>query len=255
LFQRGGAFRAKPNEDGTINLPESRAIIALFVALWLFRPRRSSAKWIVCALVEGLSPAMRLSKIASLLALIVIGGASVARAQDVASPFGQLLPPEATYRLNSPFEARLGGFAHDSGAIEKGSGDVSAEVIFGNISLNTDPWWRFVTMRAHIGGTYNTAGKTDGIYAGPIWTAAIYDKVFVEASIDAAFNDGMTGPVKPLGRAGMGCHDGFHESVSIGYDVTAHWTVMATAEHYSNQNLCQLNHGINNFGVKIGYSF
>jgi hypothetical protein len=171
------------------------------------------------------------------------------------SPFGQLLPPEATYRLTSPYEVRLGGFAHEAGGVESGSADVSAEVIFGNISVNTDPWWQFANMRAHVGGTYNTAGKTSGEYFGPIWTAALYDKFFIEGSIDGAFNDGMTGPLKPVGRAAMGCHVGFHESFSIGYDLTQHWSVMATAEHYSNLNLCERNHGISNFGARIGYTF
>lgn len=201
---------------------------------------------------------MRCSKFALFASMVLgsgLGGAHVAQAQAIASPFGQLLPPEATYRLNAPFEARLGVFAHDPGAVEHGSVDLSGDVLFGNVSLVTNPWWQFVTMRGHVGGTYNTAGKTSGAYAGPIWTAAIYDKLFVEASLDAAANDGMTGPVKPLNRAGMGCHEGFHESFSIGYDLTAHWSLMATAEHYSNLNLCALNTGVSNFGVKLGYTF
>ncbi|MBB4196781.1 hypothetical protein CCR94_20880 [Rhodoblastus sphagnicola] len=172
------------------------------------------------------------------------------------SPFGQLLPPEATYRMTSPFEARLGGFVHEPGGSEKGSADISGEVIFGNISVNTDPWWDFVTMRAHVGGTFNTDAKTNGEYFGPIWTVALTDRFFVEASIDGAFNDGFTGALKPPPHhAGMGCHVGFHESFSLGYDLTEHWSVMATAEHYSNLNLCARNHGISNFGARIGYSF
>lgn len=73
--------------------------------------------------------------------------------------------------------------------------------------------------------------------------------------MDGAWNDGMTGPVTPANRAAMGCHFGFHESFSIGYELTAHWSVMATAEHYSNAHLCLQNHGVSNFGARIGYSF
>jgi hypothetical protein len=65
----------------------------------------------------------------------------------------------------------------------------------------------------------------------------------------------MTGPVKPVDRAAMGCHFSFHESASIGYNLTQHWSIMATAEHYSNQQLCQQNHGVTNYGARIGYSF
>ena len=181
--------------------------------------------------------------------------AQTALAGGETSPFGQLLPPEATYRMTAPFEARLGGLAHEAGGPEAGSGDVSGEIVFGNISVNTDSWWKFVTMRADVGGTFNTASKTNGIYAGPIWTVALTDKFFVEGSVGGAWNDGVTGGVKPLHRAGVGCHWGFHESFSLGYDVTEHWSVMATAEHYSNLNMCALNHGVSNYGVRIGYAF
>jgi hypothetical protein len=191
-----------------------------------------------------------------ILCAFVFSCAPVAAGQAAeTSPFGDLLSPEATYRLHAPFEARLGVFAHEPGAPEKGSADVSGEVVFGNIISTTDAWWSFATMRADIGGTYNTAGKTNGIYAGPIWTLALTDKLFVEGSVGGAFNDGMTGPIKPVHRSGMGCHWGFHESASIGYNLTEHWSVMATAEHYSNLNLCALNHGVSNFGVRVGYTF
>ncbi|SNB78477.1 Lipid A 3-O-deacylase (PagL) [Rhodoblastus acidophilus] len=171
------------------------------------------------------------------------------------SPFGELLPPEATYRLHAPFEARIGGFAHEPGGAESGSTDVSAEIVFGDIIKTTNPWWSFVAMRADIGGTFNTANKTNGIYFGPLWTVALTDRIFIEGSVGGAWNDGVTNGVRPPQRAGVGCHWGFHESASLGYNLTEHWSVMATVEHYSNLNLCHANHGVTNYGARIGYSF
>ncbi len=195
------------------------------------------------------------SKIAkSLIALIALGGAQAARAAET-SPFGALLPPEATYRELSPYEFRFGGFAHDPASPEKGSADLSGDLLFGHLSLTDNPWWRFLTIRGHVGGTYNTAHKTDGEYLGLAATAALYDKFFVEGTLDGAFNDGMTGGVKPLNRSAMGCHVGFHESGSVGYQFTEHWSLMATVEHYSNLNFCLLNHGMTNYGARIGYAF
>ena len=190
----------------------------------------------------------------SCLAALSCTTAPGALAADV-SPFGELLSPVATHRLHAPFEARLGGFAHEPGGPESGSVDLSAEVVFGRVAATTNDWWNFSAMRAHVGGTFNTAAKTNGIYAGPIWTFALTDRIFVEASIDGAWNDGMTGFAKPVGRAGMGCHFGFHESASIGYNINDRWSVMATAEHYSNLNMCARNHGVSNYGLRIGYAF
>jgi hypothetical protein len=190
------------------------------------------------------------------LLVLAIACASVTGclADEINSPFGQLLPTN-TYRLTSPFEARLGVYEHELGGVEGGSADISGDVIFGNVAVSTDHWWDFVTMRGHLGGTYNTNNMTDGIYAGPIWTIALTKQVFIEGSLDGAWNDGVTNGVKPPGRAGMGCHYSFHESASIGYNITEHWSVMATVEHYSNLSLCDANHGITNVGARVGYTF
>lgn len=123
---------------------------------------------------------MALPKAQGFVAAIFLAGAtSVACAET--SLFGALLPPEATYRMHAPFEARLGGLAHQAGGVESGSADIVAEAIFGNISVNTDAWWDFAIMRAHVGGTFNTAGKTDGIYFGPLWTVALTDRILLKS--------------------------------------------------------------------------
>jgi len=188
--------------------------------------------------------------------IVLAGWASVACAAET-SPFGTLLPPEATYRLHAPVEFRFGAFDHEPNmkTYEGNTTDLSGDLIFGGVGGSSNDW---SIVRAHVGGTYNLNGKTDGIYSGLVFTGAIYDKFFIEGSIDGAWNNGLTGGVKPaanLHRDGTGCHFGFHESASLGYNLTEHWSVMFTAEHYSNLQLCLRNHGISNYGAKIGYTF
>ena len=47
----------------------------------------------------------------------------------------------------------------------------------------------------------------------------------------------------------------YRESVSLGYQFTQHWSVLATAEHISNDHLCDRNAGITNFGGRLAYTF
>jgi lipid A 3-O-deacylase len=199
---------------------------------------------------------MHLAKFKTCLAAIALAcSASAAFAAEM-SPFGELLPAESVYRLHAPYEVRFGAFAHEPGGIEKGTTDITGEVIFGGVGKSTS--WDFSQVRLHVGGNANVGGKTNGAYWGFVFTGYIYDKWFIEGSMDGAWNDGFTGPVKPAPiykRAGTGCHFSWHESFSIGYNVTEHWSVMATAEHYSNLQLCDRNHGLSNYGVRLGYAF
>jgi len=186
-------------------------------------------------------------------AVALAASATIASAEN--SPWGDLLPAEATYKLHAPFETRFGAFAHEPGGIEKGTTDLTGEVIFNGVSVSSVPW---TMVRFHAGGNYNLGNKTNGIYSGLVLTAFIYDKWFVEGSMDGGWYDGITGGDKPpayLKRAGTGCHFTWHESASLGYNLSEHWSVMATVEHYSNLQLCARNHGITNYGVRIGYAF
>jgi len=198
---------------------------------------------------------MVLAKAKNWIAAIALAGSATMACAGPTSPWGDLLPPETAYKLTSPFEVRGGAYAHEPGGIEKGTTDITGEVIFNNIGASSLPW---TMVRFHAGGNYNTGNKTNGIYSGLVLTAFIYDKWFVEGSMDGGWYDGLTGGTKPpayLKRAGTGCHFTWHESASLGYNLTEHWSIMATAEHYSNLQLCLRNHGITNYGVRIGYAF
>jgi lipid A 3-O-deacylase len=47
----------------------------------------------------------------------------------------------------------------------------------------------------------------------------------------------------------------FHTGLSGGYRLTEQWTALVTWDHISNAHLCAHNAGMNEYGVKIGYSF
>ena len=53
----------------------------------------------------------------------------------------------------------------------------------------------------------------------------------------------------------LGCRVLFHTGLSGGYRLTEQWTALLTWDHISNAHLCAHNAGMNDYGVKIGYSF
>jgi lipid A 3-O-deacylase len=60
--------------------------------------------------------------------------------------------------------------------------------------------------------------------------------------------------------ASLGCNPLFHAGGSVGFVPLPRWSIVATFEHLSNGNSlfginCGKNQGLNNYGVKIGYSF
>jgi lipid A 3-O-deacylase len=71
--------------------------------------------------------------------------------------------------------------------------------------------------------------------------------------LDGAVHDGSRFGTWYL--AALGCNPLFHVGGSLGYNLTSQWRVMATFSHLSNGNNCARNQGINNYGVRIGYSF
>lgn len=160
-------------------------------------------------------------------------------------------PPE-----KSPFELRLGAFAHDPQSPEKGSADLNTEILLGN--LNPAPpgsWWNVLILRPQMGGTVNFVGKTSALYGGLTGTVYVYRGLFIEASFGGAANDGKAGAIVPPGYNAMGCNLSFHENASIGAHLTENWSLMGTIEHFSNEGLCVRNRGLTNYGVRLGYSF
>jgi lipid A 3-O-deacylase len=166
---------------------------------------------------------------------------------------GEATPPQPE---KTPFELRLGGFAHDPQSPEKGSADLNAEILLGDLNPSAPgSWWNVLILRPQMGATVNFVGKTSALYGGLTGTVFVYHGLFIEASFGGAANDGKAGTNVPPGYNAMGCNLSFHENSSIGYRLSENWSFMGTIEHFSNEGLCDRNRGLTNYGVRLGYSF
>jgi hypothetical protein len=181
----------------------------------------------------------------------------------LASPPPPLVPPGLydPYRI----ELRFGGFAHGVGGSEKGTFDLSPELVMPRLPFFQSQWWNVFVPRPHVGANANLEGRTSALYAGALWSFPLPYRTFFEIFVDGAIHNGFQNNA-PLGRSGLGCPALFHVGGSFGYAITDHWTVMATFDHLSNGHYIfgincagnigpTPNPGINNWGGKIGYAF
>jgi len=163
--------------------------------------------------------------------------------------------PAASSAASPVSEVRLGAFEHDAMSPERGSVDLSGEVLFDKPWTSKDPLWNALLPRPDIGGTANFAGKTSEAYAGVAWDYDVTDRIFAEGAFGGSVNNGYAGKNVPPGHNAMGCNESFRESASLGYRLTANWNVLATVEHMSNAGFCDENRGLTNAGARIGYAF
>ncbi len=161
--------------------------------------------------------------------------------------------------LHSPYgllsEVRGGVFYHGYGGPEAGLVDVNLELLSPRVVQPNLGYWDYLIPRLHLGGNINTGGRTSDGYLGLTWTTPQFYRVFGELTLGGSYNDGDIRFVAAPGNAAVGCHLMFRESVSLGYQISEHWSVMATAEHISNNRFCNRNAGITNFGGRLGYTF
>lgn len=195
-------------------------------------------------------------------------GSHAARASDLSWSAGPPRSPPVLAAASDPvnsFEARLGVFAHGIGGVERGTYDLNGEVVSPRLgSVSQAGLWSFLIPRVHLGGSLNLGNRTSFAYTGLLWTIPVWDRFFVEGFIGPAIHDGSFGPTAT--RAGLGCPVLFHAGASAGYRFTRQWSVLATFEHLSNgRELFGINcgtnvgpgrnQGLNNYGLRIGYSF
>ena len=155
-------------------------------------------------------------------------------------------------------ELRIGGSAQDPWSPEKGSGNITGEILFAKPFTPADLFTSYFVPRPHIGGSVNFGGKTSFAYAGLTWTVDVTPRFFVEASFGGAVHNGNTEASTafiPVDRSALGCSPLFRESGSIGYRLSQNWSVMATIEHLSNAGICSQNRGLTNVGARVGYTF
>ncbi|AWZ02172.1 MAG: acyloxyacyl hydrolase [Rhodobiaceae bacterium] len=151
-------------------------------------------------------------------------------------------------------EVRIGVLNHEMSLLrdstEEDGVDINVEVLFDSPTWLEWAW----SPRPHIGATFATHDDaTSFIYSGLTWDYNFWGPMFVEGSFGFALHDGETGK-STVGNE-LGCTWNFHESASLGYDVTEAHRVMLTFEHISNASLCSENEGISNVGVRYGYRF
>jgi hypothetical protein len=195
--------------------------------------------------------------ISSLCLALAVLGAGIANADSLRrSP---VMPDPA-----DSFEARFGVFAHGVGSVESDTIDINGEIVSPRLSFGATGPWTLLIPRLHAGGSINLDDRTSFAYVGLLWTIPVFDRFFIEGFIGPAVHNGRLMPTAT--HAGLGCDVLFHAGGSIGYRLTPSWSVMATFQHLSNgRELFGVNcgtnvgpggnQGLNNYGVRIGYSF
>jgi lipid A 3-O-deacylase len=202
--------------------------------------------------------------------LVVWFGPASSADLSAPAPSAPANAPYSPFDSSSPFdpysyELRFGTFAHGVGGAEHGTIDLNPEVVFPRLPFGESYWWNIFVPRPHLGGQINLDGRTSSVYAGALWTFPLPHRFFAELFLDGEAHNGyLVSP--PPGHSGLGCPYLFHDGGSIGYHVSQHWSVMFTFDHQSNGHAlfgtaCDglgpntPNAGINDYGLRIGYSF
>jgi lipid A 3-O-deacylase len=208
---------------------------------------------------------------AVMLSLGSAHGADLLPAPPPAPPPSAAPPPPPLARPGSGFydpyrtELRFGGFLHGVGGSEKGTYDLSPELVFPRLPVFENQWWSVFVPRPHVGGNFNLEGRTSALYAGALWSFPLPYRTFFELFVDGAVHNGVQNNALP-GHSPLGCPALFHVGGSLGYAITEHWSAMVTFDHLSNGHVIfgincagntgpTPNPGINNWGGKIGYAF
>jgi len=160
----------------------------------------------------------------------------------------------APYKSNSFLsEIRIGALVHDEGPFssnkEEGY-DANLEFLFASPGIFNFMW----SPRPHVGVTYNAYGDTSQAYLGLTWEWDFLQHFFAGFSLGATVHDGKTTSIS-LDKKELGCRVLFRESVTLGFRITKHHSLMAFLDHASNASLCDRNEGLETFGIRYGYRF
>jgi len=198
---------------------------------------------------------------ALLLAGTAIAFVGRAEAADILGPAPTgLFAPTPDSTMIDPYrqELRFGGFAHGHGSVEANTWDLNGEWVLPRFPFGQGEWWSFLVPRPHVGVMANLNGRTSYVYGGALWTIPLVYGFFFEPFFGGAVHNGTLQGT--LDHVALGCQPLFHVGGSLGYTITSNFHVMFTVDHVSNGNEvfgtdCNRNQGLNNYGLRAGYSF
>jgi lipid A 3-O-deacylase len=203
----------------------------------------------------GVSDVAKFAANAAVGMVVAIAAPFAALAADLPNSYTDGVTPDAPAPVFTDWEVRGGVYAHDFLSPEKGSADINAEVLAPRLWQSPDPFWSIFIPHPDFGTTINTVGKTSNLWGGVAWNYDITQNIFFSPTFGVGVNDGKAGDTVPRGWNAVGCNWWFHESASIGYRLTANWSIMASVEHSSNAGFCVQNRGLTNTGLRLGYRF
>ena len=150
-------------------------------------------------------------------------------------------------------DLRVGLLLHDTGPFSntKEDGlDGNVEVLFKSPTYLEKIW----SPRPHVGMTLNSSSDTNQLYGGLTWNWGFEGGYFIDLSFGAALHDGET-KTDSTDKKSLGCSLLFRESLGLGYVISGPHSVMLHFDHISNAKLCDRNEGLENLGLRYGYSF
>jgi len=159
-------------------------------------------------------------------------------------------------------EVRLGVSLQSSGplAVEVEDGAAfGGEVIFKSPDL-----FSFIgKAKPHFGVSVATDGDaTSFAYAGLTWRANFFSEkgIFVDFGLGGAVHNGrisfdpFVDGARPDGSF-LGCPVLFRLHGGPGIKINERWTALIQFEHLSNAGFCDENEGLDNLGLRFGYTF
>ena len=156
-------------------------------------------------------------------------------------------------------EIRSGFFARgvDGGATlldPNRIGDANVELVFSAPDLNA--WTIIGELRPHLGATMNFRGQDSYAYAGLSWTfQAPVLPIFVEASLGGVARSALVSAPANDPSRNLGCAMGLRAAGSVGLNLPAGTSLIATVEHLPDFGACGVARPATNVGVRLGLRF
>ena len=150
-------------------------------------------------------------------------------------------------------EIRVGALAHDEGPFgrHKESGtDGNIEFLF----VSPDFLRLILAPRPQLGVSVNSDGNTSSAYFGLNWEWNAWRGLFLDFSFGGMAHNGFN-RTNILDRKELGCHLLFRESLEAGWRFAGRHSLSFLVDHSSNGRLCSKNEGLNDLGVRYGYTF